>query len=78
MKNFEKIQRILLPTEKSAHLDSAVFHAWERGEISTASCIRKFRENNEVRKDVDISQTEFEIWLNSIGFRRGVYQCQEE
>lgn len=78
MKNFEKIQMLLLPTAKSAVDDSVSFHAWERGEISTASCIRRFRDHNMVRKDVDISQVDFELWLNSLGYIRGIYQWQDQ
>lgn len=72
MKNFEKLQMVLLKTEKSATQDSIIFYRWERGEISTASCLRRFREHNMVGERYDISQTEFEQWLNSLGYiRRG-------
>lgn len=70
MRNFEKFQILLLKTDKSATQDSIIFYRWERGEISTASCISLFRKHNMVGDRYDISQTEFELWLNSLGYIR--------
>ena len=70
MRNFEKLQIVLSKTEKSATQDSIIFYRWERGEISTASCLRRFREHNMIGDRYDISQIEFELWLNSLGYIR--------
>ena len=70
MRNFEKLQMVLSKTDKSATQDSIIFYRWERGEISTASCLRRFREHNMVGDRYDISQIEFELWLNSLGYIR--------
>ena len=70
MRNFEKLQMVLSKTEKSATQDSIIFYRWERGEISPASCLRRFREHNMIGDRYDISQIEFELWLNSLGYIR--------
>jgi hypothetical protein len=70
MKNFEKIQKALLPTKSAAAADESTFLQWERGEISTAICLRRFRIHNMVDKDADISQIDLETWLESLGYRR--------
>lgn len=73
MKNFEKIQKLLLSTKTAAGDDESTFLQWERGEISTASCIKRFRVHNMVDNSIDISQIEFETWLSSLGYRRRGY-----
>ena len=78
MKNFRKFQSLLAATSKAAAEDSITFHAWERGEISTAVCIKRFRQHNFVRPDADISQIEMEQWLASLGYKRSIYQWEEE
>lgn len=78
MKNFSKIQSLLADTLKASAQDSTTFHDWECGRISTATCIKRFRKHNSVRPDVDISQVEMEEWLNSLGYRRSIYQWPEE
>lgn len=78
MKNFSKIQSLLADTLKASAQDSTTFHDWESGRISTAVCIKRFRKHNSVRPDVDISQVEMEEWLNSLGYRRSIYQWEEE
>ena len=78
MKNFSKIQSLLAATSKAAAQDSTTFHDWESGRISTVTCIKRFRKHNSVRPDVDISQIEMEQWLASLGYRRSIYQCQDQ
>lgn len=69
MRNFENIQRLLLPTQDSAIKDQTTFRRWEEGAISTYGCLRAFKQHNR-QIDVDISLSEFEEWLMSLGYRR--------
>lgn len=68
--NFEKIQKALASTKQASTDDVTSFLEWERGDISTAYCIRRFRAHNMVNEDLDISQVDFELWLRSLGYRR--------
>lgn len=70
MRNYENIQTLLLPTQKAINADVSCFMAWQRGEISTAKCLKLFREHNRQRDDISVSQDDFESWLYDIGYRR--------
>lgn len=70
MKNYEHIQSLLMPTKKAADEDMVIFRAWERGDISTAKCLMKFRQHNKQNDSVAVSLSDFESWLYSLGYRR--------
>ena len=68
--SMNKIQMLLLAGANNVNRDTAIFHQWERGEITTAKCLKMFRQNNRQNDRVDISQEDFEKWLNSLGYIR--------
>ena len=70
MRNFEKIQSLLLGSQKAAANDQAVFNAWARGDMSTAKCLKLFRQHNRQNDRIDISLEDFEAWMMSLGYRR--------
>lgn len=70
MRNFEKIQSLLLDSQKAAANDQAVFNAWARGDMSTAKCLKLFRQHNRQNDRIDISPEDFEAWMMSLGYRR--------
>ena len=70
MRNFEKIQSLLLDSQKAVANDQAVFNAWARGDISTAKCLKLFRQHNRQNDRIDISLEDFEAWMMSLGYRR--------
>ena len=70
MRNFEKIQSLLLDSRKAVANDQAVFNAWARGDMSTAKCLKLFRQHNRQNDRIDISLEDFEAWMMSLGYRR--------
>lgn len=70
MKSYDNIQKLLLSSKNASILDQACFHAWERGEMSTAKCLKKFREHNRQDDRISVSLSDFESWLYSLGYRR--------
>ena len=70
MRNFEKIQSLLLDSQKAAATDMAIFNAWARGDMSTAKCLKLFRQHNKQNDRIDISLEDFEAWMMSLGYRR--------
>ena len=70
MRNFEKIQSLLLDSQKAVANDQAVFNAWARGDMSTAKCLKLFRQHNRQNDRIDISKEDFEAWMMSLGYRR--------
>ena len=70
MRNFEKIQSLLLDSQKAVANDQAVFNAWARGDMSTAKCLKLFRQHNRQNDRIDISLEDFEDWMTSLGYRR--------
>lgn len=70
MRNFEKIQSLLLDSQKAAANDMAIFNAWSRGDMSTARCLKLFRQHNRQNDRIDISLEDFEAWMMSLGYRR--------
>ena len=70
MRNFEKIQSLLLDSQKAVANDQAVFTAWARGDMSTAKCLKLFRQHNRQNDRIDISLEDFESWMMSLGYRR--------
>lgn len=70
MRNFEKIQSLLLDSQKAAANDQVVFNAWARGDMSTAKCLKLFRQHNRQNDRIDISLEDFEAWMMSLGYRR--------
>ena len=70
MRNFEKIQSLLLDSQKAATNDMAIFNAWARGDMSTAKCLKLFRQHNKQNDRIDISLEDFEAWMMSLGYRR--------
>lgn len=70
MRNFEKIQSLLLDSQKAAANDMTIFNAWARGDMSTAKCLKLFRQHNKQNDRIDISLEDFEAWMMSLGYRR--------
>lgn len=70
MRNFEKIQSLLLDSQKAAANDMAIFNSWARGDMSTAKCLKLFRQHNKKNDRIDISLEDFEAWMMSLGYRR--------
>jgi hypothetical protein len=70
MRNFEKIQSLLLDSQKARVSDMTIFNAWARGDMSTAKCLKLFRQHNRQNDRIDISLEDFEAWMMSIGYRR--------
>ena len=70
MRNFEKIQSLLLDSQKARVSDMTVFNAWAKGDISTAKCLKLFRQHNKQNDRIDISLEDFEAWMMSLGYRR--------
>lgn len=70
MRNFEKIQRLLLDSQKARVSDMTIFNAWAKGDMSTAKCLKLFRQHNKQNDRIDISLEDFEAWMMSLGYRR--------
>ena len=70
MRNFEKIQSLLLDSQKARVSDMTIFNAWARGDMSTARCLKLFRQHNRQNDRIDISLEDFEAWMMSLGYRR--------
>ena len=70
MRNFEKIQSLLLDSQKAAANDMAIVNSWARGDMSTAKCLKLFRQHNRQNDRIDISLEDFEAWMMSLGYRR--------
>ena len=70
MRNFEKIQSLLLDSQKAAANDMTIFNSWARGDMSTARCLKLFRQHNKQNDRIDISLEDFEAWMMSLGYRR--------
>lgn len=70
MRNFEKIQSLLLDSQEARASDMAIFNAWARGDMSTAKCLKLFRQHNRQNDRIDISLEDFEAWMMSLGYRR--------
>lgn len=43
---------------------------WENRKISTEDCINKIKRHNRMKTNVGISDSEFENWAKSLGYRR--------
>ena len=54
----------------NAQCDKILFLRWEDGEIDLPQTMRLFKRNNDINSSVNISETEFENWLNSLGYLR--------
>lgn len=70
MRSFDNIQRLLLGSQKAAANDMAIFNSWARGDMSTAKCLKLFRQHNRQNDRIDISLEDFEAWMMSLGYRR--------
>lgn len=70
MRNFEKIQSLLLNSQKARVSDMTIFNAWAKGDMSTAKCLKLFRQHNKKNDCIDISLEDFEAWMMSLGYRR--------
>lgn len=70
MRNFEKIQSLLLGSQKARVSDMTIFNAWAKGDMSTAKCLKLFRQHNRQNDRIDISLEDFEAWMMSLGYRR--------
>ena len=70
MRNFEKIQSLLLNSQKARVSDMTIFNAWAKGDMSTAKCLKLFRQHNKKNDRIDISLEDFEAWMMSLGYRR--------
>ena len=70
MRSFDNIQRLLLGSQKARVSDIPIFSAWARGDMSTAKCLKLFRQHNRQNDRIDISLEDFEAWMMSLGYRR--------
>ena len=70
MRNFDNIQRLLLGSQKARVSDMTIFNSWARGDMSTAKCLKLFRQHNRQNDRIDISLEDFEAWMMSLGYRR--------
>lgn len=70
MRSFDNIQRLLLGSQKARVSDMTIFNAWARGDMSTAKCLKLFRQHNRQNDRIDISLEDFEAWMMSLGYRR--------
>ena len=55
---------------RARHYDKATFNAWMYEQISTAECIRQFRQHNDITERMPILEEDFVEWLWSLGYRR--------
>lgn len=67
-----ELSSILKKGYTSASNDCKVFKLWEDRKISTNRALELFRINNKVRDDLIIGLEEFERFMNSLGYYRGV------
>lgn len=67
-----ELSSILKKGHTSASNDCKVFKLWEDRKISTNRALELFRLNNRVRDDLIIGLEEFERFMNSLGYYRGV------
>ena len=44
MRSFDNIQRLLLGSQKARVSDMTIFNAWAKGDMSTAKCLKLFRQ----------------------------------
>lgn len=70
MRSFDNIQRLLLGSQKARVSDMTIFNAWAKGDMSTAKCLKLFRQHNKKNDRIDISLEDFEAWMISLGYRR--------
>lgn len=66
------ITSLLNKSGSSSAKDQKSFRKWELFEISTDECIEEFLENNKQPQGLYVDPVEFERWLNSLGYIRGV------
>ena len=66
-----EFSRLLSSKQESARFDKLLFLNWETGKMKIDQVIKLFKRNNLVNEDVDINESEMEIWLESLGYRRG-------
>lgn len=51
--------------------DKAIFMQWEKGEINTLECLKRFMNHNRCFVDIsDVDITAFALWLRSLGYIR--------
>ena len=67
-----ELSSILKKGYTSASNDCKVFKSWEDKKISTNRALELFRLNNRVSDDLIIGLEEFEKFMNSLGYYRGV------
>ena len=67
-----ELSSILKKGYTSASNDCKVFKLWEDKKISTNRALELFRLNNRVSDDLIIGLEEFEKFMNSLGYYRGV------
>ena len=66
--------KYLSSSASAASNDNRAFGLWEDGQITTARCIRLWKENNRIDKNLIVDENLFITWLKSIGWwRSGVH-----
>lgn len=54
----------------AAKLDQGAFTKWEKGQLSTEEALKIFRINNGIGERETIHESEFIMFLESLGYRR--------
>lgn len=65
-----EIAKLLSKRAEARAMDCMLFRRWERGLISTPLTIRQFCKNNRVPIDTEITPSEMEAFMNSLGYRK--------
>lgn len=57
----------------NAMKDCELFERWEEGEFDTKYCIRRWKQNNHIDYRGVITEREFTMWLQELGYNGGEY-----
>ena len=63
-----EIAKLLSKREEACAMDCMLFRRWEMGLIPTSLTIRQFCKNNRVPIDTEITPSEMEAFMNSLGY----------
>ena len=68
--SYDYIADMLSSREYARTRDVALFKLWEEGKITTYKAVEQFLKNNRQPQAMYINVRDFELWLNSLGYRR--------
>ena len=63
-----EIGKMLKSGDDKARSDKCTFNAWEKKQLSDASALDRFKQNNMI--GCSISTSDFVYWLESLGYRK--------